>query len=170
MPTSYIVGKLIEIAKDQTIAKKDGGSYEGTRLTYRTEDNQLKEQVFHNNVLKYNPGIVNALAALKEGDDFTIRKEKEGDFWNVKGITKGKSAAPVITKSGGAATPRSTYETPEERAKRQVLIVRQSSMSNAIAYSAQLEKPLSEKKIIDTAETIVKWVFQEDKTEDNEIV
>ena len=41
------------------------------------------------------------------------------------------STAGMISKPN--ATPRSTYETPEERAQRQVLIVRQSSLSSAVA-------------------------------------
>ena len=43
---------------------------------------------------------------------------------NVPGVQRGSTATPA---------PRSNYETPEERAQRQVYIIRQSSASSAIA-------------------------------------
>jgi hypothetical protein len=47
---------------------------------------------------------------------------------------KGPGKAVKAKVAGVAAPFKSTYETPEERARKQVYIVRQSSIANAIAY------------------------------------
>ncbi len=53
-----------------------------------------------------------------------------------------------------------TYETPEERAQRQVYIIRQSSLSSAIAFSATLKTPLPLKEVLKVAEEMSAFVFQ----------
>ena len=71
--------------------------------------------------------------------------EKEGEFWNWKKLSKGvaENTAPKQEANASAGkqpyTPRpnDTYETKEERAARQVMIVRQSSISSALAFCAQ---------------------------------
>jgi|SRR5687768_4606016 len=157
-----INGKVIEIAHDQTIAKNGGGSYRGTRITYRDADGALKEKAIHVNALKFNPVLNNQLKEIKNGDDITIVMEKEGEFWNVKSVHKGgMEPAPVQNGNGKAAnaSPRSTYETPEERAKKQVLIVRQSSVTSAIAFSATQKTPLNIDDVLGIAERISAFVF-----------
>lgn len=134
--------KLVSIENDATIAKNGGGSYKGTRIAYRDADGTLKEKNVHSNVFKFNPSLKNQLQEVKGGDDVTLEMVKEGEFWNLKGVKKG---APVThtSESGGRSgttgttaspSPRSTYETPEERAKKQVYIVRQSSIAQALTY------------------------------------
>lgn len=135
--------KVVSIEHDATIAKNGGGSYKGTRIAYRDAEGSLKEKNIHSNALKFNPALKNQLAEIKAGDDITIEMVKEGEFWNVKNVKKG-FAAPVSNGSnvagasngnGGAVqSPRSTYETAEERAKKQVYIVRQSSITQALTY------------------------------------
>jgi|SRR5687768_2376459 len=158
--------KVVACDFDQTIAKNGGGSYKGTRLTYRDPDGSIKEKCLHSNALKYNPTLKNQLSELKAGDDITMVLEKEGDFWNLKEVVKGgipdnpPAANGGNGKANGANTsPRSTYETPEERARRQVLIVRQSSVSSAIAYSATLKTALSIAEVLKVAEQINAFVF-----------
>src|SRR5687768_18281064 len=78
--------KVVACDFDQTIAKNGGGSYKGTRLTYRDPDGSIKEKCLHSNALKYNPTLKNQLSELKAGDDITMVLEKEGDFWNLKEV------------------------------------------------------------------------------------
>ena len=160
--------KIVAIDHDQVIAKNGGGSYKGTRITYRESDGSLKEKCIHSNALKYNPTLKNQLNEVKSGDDVTLVLEKEGDFWNLKEVTKGvpQSAVASNGNGGGAkngsaanASPRSTYETPEERAKRQVLIVRQSSVSSAIAYAATQKSQMKIEDVLKIAEQINAFVF-----------
>jgi hypothetical protein len=82
------------------------------------------------------------LAGAKPGDFFTIHREKNASgFWDWKGVSKSdgssSEAATAPSVAAKATTQaRSNYETPEERAARQVMIVRQSSISSAVAFLA----------------------------------
>ena len=68
------------------------------------------------------------------------------------------TAAPTAGKAAPTKTFVSTYETKEERAIRQRLIVAQSSLSTAIGCLSDKDK-LSEKKVFATAENIFQWVM-----------
>lgn len=163
-----ITCKIVAVDFDQTIAKNGGGSYKGTRITYREADGSLKEKCIHTNALKYNPALKNQLNELKAGDDATMVMEKEGEYWNLKEVLKGtvESAPPATagnagtrSSNGANVSPKSTYETAEERAKRQVLIVRQSSVTSAIAYASQSKSQMKIEEVLKIAEQIVSFVF-----------
>ena len=145
-----VKAKVISVEMNVEIAKKDGGVYPGARLMYRDEAGQLKEQAFHQNTFKFNAPLKVQLSNLTAGDDVIITKEKKGEFWNVMSISKDNNAAqgggtPTTTimqpasKVPASPSPRSNYETPEERAQRQVYIIRQSSISSAVALAAVMK-------------------------------
>lgn len=101
------------------------------------------------------------LSKAKQGDQFDIESkkvlnEKDGkEYWQwVSAVTAGKGVAPA-----SKSAPRSTYETPEERAARQVYIVRQSSVSAAVA----LKPKASVEEIIDTAKQFEAYVFAKEE-------
>jgi len=161
-----ITGTVVSVENNVEIQKQAGGVYQGSRLAYRDHMGAMKEQCFHNNSLKFNPNIKLALGNLNQGETFTMVKEKEGEFWNVKSITTGgsqptSSSTPDSQVQGKAYTsPKSTYETPEERALRQVMIVRQSSLSNAVAmFAAQGIKKLSPQEVITVAKQFESYVL-----------
>jgi len=80
-------------------------------------------------------GVFARLTSAKPGDAFEIKSEKnDKGYWDWIGIDNAGATSVTAAKPAGNATPKSTYETAEERANRQVLIVRQSSLSNAIEY------------------------------------
>lgn len=64
--------------------------------------------------------------------------------------------------TGGNVTQvKSTYETPEERAKKQVYIIRQSSLSSAISMLTPGSKsPLKVSEVVDIADELFAWVMQ----------
>ena len=142
--TMDVFGQVVDVNTNATIEKKAGGTYQGARLTYRGIDGKVADQNFTSQTLKFNLSISNALSNLKVGDNIKITKVKEGEFWNVKQITLEdaqtvQNAAPSNGKSYAASSAapakaeyKSTYETPEERAVKQVYIVKQSSISSAI--------------------------------------
>jgi len=105
-----------------------------------------------------------ALSAANAGDVFqitSVKNEKSG-YWD---WTQAKQQAPGSV----AATPptgnvRSTYETPEERAKKQVYIVKQSSLASAVQLlSIGAKQPPSTELILQEAQKFVDWVFAENK-------
>lgn len=110
-----------------------------------------------------------AFAALKDaqqGNVFTVTAEKneESGFWEWTNVTPDSvgttgSAAPA-TK--GSPTPKNTYETSEERAKKQVMIVRQSSLSNAIqtlAVNPGKDK-IRPEDVLELADIYFDWVME----------
>ena len=63
--------------------------------------------------------------------------------------------------AGNAVQVKSTYETPEERAKKQVYIIRQSSLSAAIgSLSVGAKAALKASDVIAVAEEYYAWVMQ----------
>jgi len=138
-----IRGTLVAFEADVQVAKNGGGTYPGSRLSFRDEAGALKEKPFHQNVFKFNAILKTQLSNLKPNEGFVAEVEKEGEFWNWKSVQPA-GAAPVVADKDVPATgkatpyqaPKSTYATPEERAQTQIYIVRQSTLTQAIAFCA----------------------------------
>ena len=67
-----------------------------------------------------------------------------------------------MATSKPSTSPKSTYETPEERAKRQVLIVRQSSLSSAIELLKTDKKSPTVPEVLQVAKQFEAYVFGND--------
>jgi len=168
-----ITGTVVEIKKDMEFLNQSGKSYRGVRFTYSDDaSGEIKAQKFHENVMKFTPDVARGINTLANGDEFTMIKEKKegSEFWNATGITKGRdtgvvnmatapTAAPAAASGKGHSKPYvSTYETKEERAIRQRLIVAQSSLTTALNCLNEKDKH-NEKKVFATAENIFNWVM-----------
>ena len=120
-------------------------------------------------------GSATAFSQLVELKEFpvavniTMEKNAKG-FWEWKGIEKGQSnvgansSAGVGSKSSGKVLG-SNYETSEERARRQVYIVRQSSISSAIEYlKAKAPKGVEDgvKEVLEVAKDFENYVMDVD--------
>lgn len=142
-----VTGTVVSIEHEVQIAKNGGGSYPGSRVSYRDKDGTLREQNFHQNALKFNAAIKNGLENLSAGDSFTMVKEKENDFWNVKQIFKGEATvqanstpAPVAAQaSSGPNTFEVNNQLKEKQMKfdvlRQPIYVRQTALKAASELS-----------------------------------
>ena len=112
-----------------------------------------------------NPEVFKTAQTWEKGDTVNIAMEKDdAGYWNwTKVLADGEVApAPTNASAGGASTsaPRastakptnrvtgSNYETKEERALRQRMIVRQSSLSNAVATLATHGSPLTPDQVM----------------------
>lgn len=85
-----------------------------------------------------------------------VKNEKSG-YWDWVGIerndqVKGQDSERKSSKPTGGKVIGSNYETPEERAKRQVFIIRQSSISSAIEYFKAKDPKGTEKSVSDVLE------------------
>jgi hypothetical protein len=133
-----VTGTVIQVALNAPIKKKDGGTYEGWQLVYNTPEGEVKTIAKPIQGLKFNAALKTGLQNLVAGDDFTLEMEKNAaGFWDPKTISKGAAQgaqAPVNVQKAAATPTKSTYETSEERAAKQVYIVRQSSIANAINF------------------------------------
>lgn len=145
-----IVGTVISYSPSVKIEKQGGGTYDAYELVYRTPENEVKQFAKPITGLKFNKPLASALASIKPNDAFTLTLEKnKADYWEPKSIQVGDvgqaqvsiaqvSGTPQVTSVGSRGASRvtgSTYETPDERAKKQVVIVRQSCLAQAVAIA-----------------------------------
>jgi hypothetical protein len=163
-----VIGTVVSFEDGVQVPKNGGGFYPGARFAYRDDTGALKEKGFHQNVFKFNSGLKTQLLNLKAGEQFVMNMEKEGEFWNVKSVlpaekaTMVQSATPTVDgKTNPYVSPKSNYETPEERAKKQVYIVRQSSITAALTFATG-KKISTVKEILDIAKQFEAHVFGEE--------
>lgn len=125
---------IIDVGAPNTHAAKNGRSYQSLEVTYKDEQAQTKTK----KLMSFsNPSVFNHIKGLGKGDVVNVTTVKEGDFWQWTAIGDATSstASEPSSKPATAGVNRTTgsnYETKEERAARQVYIVRQSSISAAI--------------------------------------
>ena len=106
----------------------------------------------------------------KEMEVNVIKNEAGYNEWQTIGLPAENavgaptpSAAPPATRVSG-----SNYETPAERAQRQVYIVKQSSIASAIALAEANKEKKNVEAIIADAQVLVDYVFGNVK-QDNSI-
>ena len=149
----------------ETKPTQKGTSYQLLEVTYKNLTYQGKVESKKLMSFGANASAFKALANAQAGQlyDVTVVKNDKGynDWTAIAASTGESSAAPAATKAGGAATSagRSTYETPEERAQRQVYIIRQSSISSAIATLAVGAKSLKPEDVLAVAKQYENYVF-----------
>lgn len=113
-----------------------------------------------------NQKVFDVLKKAQNGDTFTIERKKDGkNYWQWVGITAEgdePQAAQLANKTTTTATqtaPKSTYETADERAKKQVYIVRQSSIANAIDTLKTDKKTPTVQEVLEVAKQYEAYVF-----------
>lgn len=114
-----------------------------------------------------NKDVFNTLKGASSGDEFTVTAVKGEQYWEWQNVSP-RGQAPADVPSGGsssaaskpaAASPKSTYETPEERAKKQLYIVRQSSIGAAINLLKTEKVIPSVADVLATAKQFESYVF-----------
>lgn len=164
-----VTGTVVSVDKDVEIPKNGGGSYTGTRLSYRGKDGKLQEQAWHQNGLKYNHAVRNSLDELTAGDQFTMTKEKnDKGFWDVKSLIKGIAEAPK-TEAKSYTPPANTggggnWPTAEERKITQTHIIRQNCVTNAVNFVNQTfgKKDQTVVNVLETAKKFEAFVLTGD--------
>lgn len=167
-----ITGKIVSIDLNATITKASGGTYKGAEIVFKDANGKVQTKNIHENGLKYAPAVKNGLESLEPGDNFTVEMEKKDDFWTWVSIKKGieQEEKQKTTTQQSTTTKSTSWETAEERAARQKLIVRQSSLTNAVAFLAIQpgSMPITEVDVIETATTFYNWVFEKEVDENTE--
>jgi hypothetical protein len=151
---------LIEI-KDvsTTFTKTAKGGYSTAVIGYVNEKGESKAWKL---ISFANPATFDVLKNAKEGERYEIVTGKnDKDFTEWRSATKSEgNAAPASAKSAPSTAVRSTYETPDERAARQRLIVRQSSLGHAIEILTTGGKsPPNVVDVKNMAEELVAFVY-----------
>jgi hypothetical protein len=113
-----------------------------------------------------NPTIFKQVQELAPGTEIDVDIGKNDAGYNEwKSIQVGGSNGSTSNASAQtASTTRvsgSNYETREERASRQVLIVKQSSLAQAVASHGPDVAAVPVDQILDRAQTFADWIFQQ---------
>jgi len=110
-----------------------------------------------------NPDVFKTLKTVPSGTSLVVDTTKNDagyDQWSkvsVEGTeapSKGSTASPATRVAG------SNYETPEERKQRQLLIVKQSSITNAISMlTPGAKSSLKKEDVLELAQELVDFVY-----------
>ena len=152
--------------KTSTKTSVAGKPYQNVEIAFKNID---QGKVESKNLTEYSKVFKQAAEAIvTKFYDVATEKDAKG-YWQWTSFTLGEPAeapsAPTSFKPDPAkanAVPKSNYETSEERAKRQVYIVKQSSISaaiNCLLPGVTKGQSLNPEDVIDMAQIFSDWVF-----------
>lgn len=153
--------EVLNVAKTTRPGSKPGSSFGQLDVAYKNLDDG---KVSAKKVMSFGDwkNAYEVLQSANPNETFTVKNEKKGDYWVWTEVSKGAAEGATNTNNKTAqAAPKSTYETPEERARRQVLIVRQSSLSAAVDTLKTDKAAADGEAVVKLAEYYVDFVFQQ---------
>ena len=153
----------------ETRANKNGGSFQIADVAYKDDSGKVAGK----KVMSFGATekAFKVLAENPVGKTFDVEQVKgipgpDGkSYWNWTGLSQSTGKQAVSPVAEASKTVKSTYETAEERAKKQVYIIKQSSLANAInTLSVGAKAAPKAEDIIALAQTFTDWVFAEKQT------
>lgn len=145
--------EIVDVTVEEVARPSGKGSYEKATVAFKNSEGKLEAKTLMDWASKE---IWPSIVAAKKGDTFSIERTKnDKGYWDWVGIAR--QEMPVAPSNPTKAPAKPTYETPEERAHRQVLIVRQSSVSNAVALLGPKAKV---EEVLKVADTFYNYVMQ----------
>ena len=159
---------LIEIVQ---VVVENRGKYRLANVTYKDDKGRVDSK---KSIVSFaHPAVFKTISEAQLGDKFEVKSEKnDKGHWDwVEVASAGKNTSPSSTGAVESVRKSGGWETSEERAKRQVYIVRQSSISAAIAL-AELNKMklVGEEDIIKSAKVFEEYVFGIEPLKEVEVV
>lgn len=154
-------------SKITTHPNSKGTTYQKCEFTYKNlSSNKVESKVI---VSFTNPKVYQTVAGAKTGQTFQVTQEKGEKYWEWKDITQSVPSSAVNSNipahqqnSNNTKKEKSTFETSEERAKKQLYIVRQSSIANAIScLSIGSKTPPSSDVVLELAKKFEEYVFDD---------
>jgi len=141
------------------------GSYQVAEVAYKDLTNGGK--ISAKKLMSFtNKEVFETFVVAKATEVYDIEMVKGEKYWDWTKATKGVASAiaspsgKTTTGSVGTVGNGRGFETPEERAKKQIFIVRQSSLTNAIATLVQGRKTeLKPEEVIGLAQQYEAFVF-----------
>ena len=155
---------IVDVGAPNTHAAKNGRSYQSIEVTYKDEQGQVKNK----KIMSFsNPSVFNHIKGLAKGDQINLRTEKDANgYWQWTGIGGDTPVAQETKPATGGRVTGSNYETKEERAQRQIYIIRQSSISSAVELLGTGAKTAD---VIATAKEFEAYVFAKEANPTKEI-
>jgi len=159
---------IIDVGQPNTHAAKNGRSYQSIEVTYKAENGQVANK----KLMSFsNPSVFNHIKGLSKGAVLNVTTTKDAaGYWQWTGIGDDNVADTPTTQAkpatGGGRVTGSNYETKEERAARQVYIIRQSSISSAVEL---LGAGKSVDEVLAVAKKFEEYVFAKDPNPTKEV-
>lgn len=123
-----ITVKILNVSKEEW-QKTSKGGYGSISVTFSGDKGEQTRKF-----QSFNADLYRQVKALEVGSTYEVRIEKEGDFWNWKEINKVEgAAAPAPGKAQATGTGSNWDERLKFDKEKQILIVRQSQVTNAVA-------------------------------------
>lgn len=137
--------------------------YKVADVIYTWNGNNRKQRVMS----FANPDVFKTISGISTpaSVEVEVTKNAKGyDEWAKVVVLTGSNSAPAASapKASGKVLG-SNYETAEERAKRQLMIVRQSSIANALTYHDKDDVRPSIADVLETAQQFVDFVYGTDE-------
>lgn len=161
--------KIQEVNVEFVKNGKNGYEVANVNYIYKGEAKTTKIMSFS------NPQVFKDVQKLV-GKTVEVDTTQNGKYTNWAKLTPVADSPDQQPSVGGksdvvkSTAVRSTYETPEERAQRQLMIVRQSSISNAIEALKVTDKDadlLTIENILEVAQQFVDFVYQNKELHDS---
>lgn len=135
--------------------------YSKAVVEYNTPEGKSEKK----NVMSFtNKDLFNTLSIAKQGEVYDVQLGKnDKGYWEFTSATKATSTAGNKPTTA-SPSPKSTYETPEERAARQLYIIRQSNINAAISLLSVGAKGLKVNDVLETAKVLEDYVFGRTET------
>jgi hypothetical protein len=149
----------IEIINVGDVQKKE--KYSTYEIVYRDIG---KEKVGTKKLMSFAyPLVYNGLKGAQKGEKYNVTLVKEGEYWQWTEFSVPGLEAPMAQQEAPPSAAKnyvkgSNYETSEERAARQTSIIRQSSISNAIAALKVDKQKIDSDELFAYAAKIEDWV------------
>jgi len=164
----------IQVLSTTVVTKTSGAGkpYQNCEIAYKNLD---QGKVEAKNITEYSK-VFKKVADASVGMFFDVVTEKDDKgYWQWTSFTPADasmvaqpaSQAPVNFGAKVQTVPaaKSTYETPEERAKRQVFIVKQSSLTAALKFAELNKEKPTVQGIKALAQELTDWVLSENKVD-----
>jgi len=155
---------IIDVSQPSTATTRNGRQYQSIEVTFKNDEGKVQSK----KLMSFsNPDVFKTAQTWEKGDIVNVATEKdEAGYWQwTRVLAEGEqSPAPAVQTASATARPAtrvtgSNYETKEERALRQVMIVRQSSLANAVATLATHGKAITEIDVIGLAKKYENFVL-----------
>lgn len=152
-----------------TKVSKAGKNYQNAEVAFKNFDTGKVES---KNITQYSK-IYKLLAEAQAGQTAEIGVVKnDGGYWEWDSFKRivmteqEKTAVDVPNvKAANVVAAKSTYETPEERAKKQIYIIKQSSLANAITFLGGSTTGATLDEVLRVAQVMSDWVVDEKKVD-----
>ena len=151
--------EVIDVDYADVPKKKGKGTYGKLTVTHKTDEGKIEAKACMDFATPKD--VFARLRESKKGDTFAITREKDANgYWIWTGVdtqvsTVGKPAAANSPSVGSYSKPQ--YETADERAARQVYIIKQSSIASAVELLKH--KDASPEQVIAAAQVFVDYVL-----------